>query len=888
MRCPHCGSRLNKGTTYCNICGKATADPKRKGRRALLALLVFALIAALGAGGFMLWRGGVLPSPPPDGGETAEAATETPTPTPAPTASPTPQATATPAPLEAVWEEEPPAPATATRAQWVQALVAAAGYGTETGEESFFTDVAAGSAEYGSVQTAAAYGFVDYGEGLFCPDGPLDLFRPGDPATREFVAVTSARALGLSDDPEAALRDIADSLDPESIRRAVDIGLFDCPDGLFDPAGAVTVEECLAIAEAIRSYSAGPFVDPGHEDAATLREGVADLRGLTDPVNFADGEAMSVTVSPEAAAALEIGSVYILPPTPLHPYGVARKVEGIERSGDSFTVTNSVPRIGEVADEIDVQGTYYPDYGNIWLAEGVVWDGETSGETLPGASYGGYGSYALREYDDSFLLNDRWRQNPLRFNGERSSSILKGDGYEVSGTLAVYLSADVYVKKDPWFGIDDLFGLEMPGDVSEFNVTVNMKQVLSIEAKIEKGFEVSLAVLPIPIGETGIVLLCEVSLDASGEIVLSIVHEMHTEFAADYDEDRPRRDGNGRRRERLEMAASKTFSSPAVAEIEGSAKIGLKPSVKVDFFGLELVEVHAFIGPGIAARASTAEPCRDVTLYLALSVGATAFPQLESDRLTKSKDIWTEGSSLFRKNWHFERGRGIVGRCSYVEFIGREAVGTVIEFGGYEWRVLDVRDGKALLLSEYILDHRRYHRYRQYDPYGYSTETTWADCDLRAYLNGEFYNRFGEGDRARIARARISNKDNQWYGTDGGKDTDDYVFLLSLEEVVRYFGDSGQLANMPSEDTYWLDDQYSGARCAYCPDTCRYYRYMESDDARWYWWLRSPGEDSTLAAFVWIDGRIKVEGTVFDLEGYVGFSGAYTYVGVRPAMWVSQ
>jgi hypothetical protein len=100
------------------------------------------------------------------------------------------------------------------------------------------------------------------------------------------------------------------------------------------------------------------------------------------------------------------------------------------------------------------------------------------------------------------------------------------------------------------------------------------------------------------------------------------------------------------------------------------------------------------------------------------------------------------------------------------------AVGDIMEFGSYGWRVLDVSEGKALLLSEYILEFMAYNEE--------VAETTWETCTLRAYLNGEFLNNFGTDDRARIAPMRNSNKDNQWYGTSGGNDTDDYIFLLSL------------------------------------------------------------------------------------------------------------
>ena len=45
-----------------------------------------------------------------------------------------------------------------------------------------------------------------------------------------------------------------------------------------------------------------------------------------------------------------------------------------------------------------------------------------------------------------------------------------------------------------------------------------------------------------------------------------------------------------------------------------------------------------------------------------------------------------------------------------------------------------------------------------------------------------------------------ANPNNPWYGTSGGNATTDKVFLLSLDEVVKYFGDSGDLLNKRRKD----------------------------------------------------------------------------------------
>ena len=184
-------------------------------------------------------------------------------------------------------------------------------------------------------------------------------------------------------------------------------------------------------------------------------------------------------------------------------------------------------------------------------------------------------------------------------------------------------------------------------------------------------------------------------------------------------------------------------------------------------------------------------------------------------------------------------------------------VGDIIEFGGYDWRVLEVKDGKALVISEYVLYERQYHNDHEYP--------TWAESEIRQYLNGQFLESFTAAERNIIAETRNANADNPWFGTPGGSDTTDYIFLLSLDEVVRYFGDSGQLENRP-EDAYTIDDQFNDARRA----------TRDNGEASW-WWLRSPSDNSLNAAFVRNVGTLNLVGaSVRSPDG-----------GVRPALWLN-
>ena len=114
----------------------------------------------------------------------------------------------------------------------------------------------------------------------------------------------------------------------------------------------------------------------------------------------------------------------------------------------------------------------------------------------------------------------------------------------------------------------------------------------------------------------------------------------------------------------------------------------------------------------------------------------------------------------------------------------RYQVGNIIEFGSYyqddlsrktpiKWRILDIKDGKALLISELLLDAQPYNKEFK--------EITWENSSIRHWLNNEFINEaFNSQEKSRISLTLLDNCDNPEYGTNAGNDTKDKVFLLSL------------------------------------------------------------------------------------------------------------
>ena len=175
-----------------------------------------------------------------------------------------------------------------------------------------------------------------------------------------------------------------------------------------------------------------------------------------------------------------------------------------------------------------------------------------------------------------------------------------------------------------------------------------------------------------------------------------------------------------------------------------------------------------------------------------------------------------------------------------------------------------------MIITEYIIEQRAYHNAYK--------DITWADCSLRKYLNSEFYDRFTTAEKSRIIPVLNKNPDNQWYGTKGGTDTQDSIFLLSIEETVcRYFGDSSSKLYSPGKNQrYWFErkDKNNSKRIA---------RLESRKEGSWWWWLRSPGRVSIKAVYIHGDGNIGIQGNNI-MKGNI--SDGECKGGVRPALWL--
>lgn len=201
-------------------------------------------------------------------------------------------------------------------------------------------------------------------------------------------------------------------------------------------------------------------------------------------------------------------------------------------------------------------------------------------------------------------------------------------------------------------------------------------------------------------------------------------------------------------------------------------------------------------------------------------------------------------------------------------------IGDIVKFGKYEqdnneangkedieWKVLDKNGDLYLLISNKILDNMQYSV-----TYGF---ITYANSTVRKFLNGTFYNSaFTANEKSKIIKIKNKNLPNVKFNIDAGADTEDYAFILSLDEFIKYFGDN--------------DAEYSNRNANTIGTEYAYKRGLDVNANNDMWcvgfspyWLRTPGSYRTSCIYVSSNGGYILWGDAVNVS-----------YGVRPAIWV--
>ena len=202
-------------------------------------------------------------------------------------------------------------------------------------------------------------------------------------------------------------------------------------------------------------------------------------------------------------------------------------------------------------------------------------------------------------------------------------------------------------------------------------------------------------------------------------------------------------------------------------------------------------------------------------------------------------------------------------------------------FDPIRWRVIGLEGEAACLMADRLLDCQ---------PYSVADgPVTWETSAVRSWLNsypaeenvagidyrgkGFLDTAFTAEQQEAVLKTRVENQPNNAYGTDCGNDTEDYVFLLSNDEVF-------------SSDTAARNGFYAGSGY---DDPAKRFRSTLYAKCRGSWWSSVNGYMGNSFWFMRTNGYTRESVTYICDFGYIYQRGTISTcddAGVLPALWI--
>ncbi len=202
-------------------------------------------------------------------------------------------------------------------------------------------------------------------------------------------------------------------------------------------------------------------------------------------------------------------------------------------------------------------------------------------------------------------------------------------------------------------------------------------------------------------------------------------------------------------------------------------------------------------------------------------------------------------------------------------------------FDPIRWRVIALEGGAACLMADRLMDCRPFH-----------TEdgpVTWETSSIRSWLNGypaeensagtDYRGKgfldtaFDAEQRKALIRTRVENRPNGLYGTGCGNNTEDWIFLLSNDEV--FSSDAAARNGFYAGSGY--DDPAKRFRSTmYAKCMGSWWSSVSGYRGNSFWFMRTNGYTRESVTYICDFGYIYQRGTISTCED----------AGVLPAIWI--
>lgn len=243
---------------------------------------------------------------------------------------------------------------TITRGEWINRLVNAMDYEEleVTIDTPYFKDTTGTSVE-DSINYAVTYRIVDLDNEKFYPD---------ELASREFIAITTVKALGFQPQEDLSCVDSGDVQDSKNAYLAVKLGIIDLVDDYFYPKENGTVglaDQALGVVKDVLAST--KVSDTPHSDIA-YRDNV-----VVFDENEATVDGTTVTVAADdKAKGIKNGDIIAIKDIACY------KVVSVESKGSKVILSTNEAEIQEAIESMDFEGEVHADFSQFEPAEGVI------------------------------------------------------------------------------------------------------------------------------------------------------------------------------------------------------------------------------------------------------------------------------------------------------------------------------------------------------------------------------------------------------------------------------------------------------------------------------------------------------------------------------------
>lgn len=573
-------------------------------------------------------------------------------------------------------------PVNYTRGEWIEMLAEKVGMNYSANSEQldfYFADTK--SSSYGvAIEAAQAYGILPSPD-IEDLEQDIPFFYPDDIATREFAAYTAVHAMGfdgshLYNTTTWTDWNLIDYQNEAAV--AVGNGFLNLDENMmFHPASPLSgkdVESIFKTIDDIKKADAdigSTAYDETKYASAVVKDEVSSISEYTVAEN-GDGTYSVMLSKSNAAKAIEVGSVVVLPANSTYLTGISLKVLAISDNGNQLALTCVEPDLNEVYTKIDFAGGGTALVGSVAPAENV------EVKYNPGSSLVDEINLNTMEGSNSITVTKDARLGgstrvPGTFTFDVTDKKIT-DNLTVSGSVEVEIPritcvADIDVG---WSGLD----------VNEFTFAVTEKAKLKGElvSTSESGYEltnslnhtrfekgrIELGRVPVALSVTGLSvdLVFYYNFEAKGSA--NITYTIESTQGAQYK--------NGSFRKIFDYDDELDFT-----ELKGSAKVGLGIAGDLNafslmdlagYFGEAGVAFNASFTPRLRASESDTLYCSDVTVYAYAKHGLD--PETAVGKFLKNICHYTlefdvlknNSNNPFKSKFHVENG-SLVEECSF-------------------------------------------------------------------------------------------------------------------------------------------------------------------------------------------------------------------------------